>query len=935
MSTTLSSMTPQRISWRDVKSRDASSECTVHSTCPYCGVGCGVVAKVVDGKPHSIIGDVSHPANFGRLCSKGAALIDTLEHGNRLNSPRIDDKETDWDPTIEHISTLLSQTIEQHGPESIAFYVSGQLLTEDYYVVNKFVKGYLGTANIDTNSRLCMASSVAAHKRAFGSDTVPGTYEDLEHAELVILTGSNLAWCHPVLFQRLQNAKQQRPAMQIVVIDPRQTPTAEIADLHLPIEPGSDRILFNGLLHYLVEHRHLNIPFTRAHANGLNETLSAAAHLDVHTVAEQTGLSPANILKFFNTFVNFKKVVTVYSQGINQSEVGTDTVNSIINCHLATGKIGKPGSGPFSVTGQPNAMGGREVGGLANMLTCHMDIENQHHRSLVQAFWKSPSIAETQGPKAIDLFKKIKSGQIKLLWVMATNPVDSLPEADSIKNIVANIPNLIVSDVINDTDTAEHAHILLPALAWGEKDGTVTNSERRISRQRALQKGPTGARPDWWVVAKVAQKMGFDGFDFDNSAAVFREYAALSAFGNNDTRDFDIGACATLSDGEYDAMRPFQWPWKANTQANDSRFFGDGRFYTEDRKARFIPITSVHATRTSEQRPYRLNTGRIRDQWHTMTRTGYSDALSTHCAEPYVEIHPDDAAELGIGPADIVNINNENGSLLLRATLSEKTKRKNVFVPIHWSGQFASNARVDTLVSSVTDPISGQPAFKSEAICVSRWQADCYGFVVTRSPLTRFQSCLKDTGYWATAKCTGGWRTEFASKTEENRQRAAKPAETFEIWKRFLTGTTELTGNQTAEETEKNQAVLTYSDETSGQYRLALYNGEKLELALFLSKEPVQLARNWAADALQQIFETPASRLGILSSASPIDRPDRGAIVCSCHQVGINQINTAITEGHVTVEALGQCLRAGTNCGACRTELAMLAQQANHQQQVA
>ncbi len=899
------------IHWLQDSSSQHSEEHTVRSTCPYCGVGCGIVSTIRNGIPETIEGDKLHPANYGRLCSKGAALLETLGHENRLDVPRINGQQTDWDQTIAHISALLCQTIEQHGPESVAFYVSGQLLTEDYYVVNKFVKGYLGTANIDTNSRLCMASSVAAHKRAFGSDTVPGNYEDLELADLVILTGSNLAWCHPVLFQRLQHAREQRPEMQIVVIDPRTTTTAEIADTHLALEPGTDRILFGGLLNYLSKNEQLSTRFINEHTSGITETLSVVANMSLELVADETGCDINTIESFYQSFSTHKKVVTVYSQGINQSIVGTDTVNSILNCHLATGKIGKPGCGPFSITGQPNAMGGREVGGLANMLACHMDIENAEHRDRVQRFWASPAMAKTPGPKAVDLFKAINQDKIKVLWVMATNPADSLPEADAIRQALTRIPTLIVSDVIAETDTAMHAQVLLPALAWGEKDGTVTNSERRISRQRSLHKGPPGARPDWWIVTQVAQAMGFTGFEFNNPASVFREYAALSAFENDDQRDFDIGAAATLSDTSYESLAPFQWPWKAGSQPQDNRFFGDGRFYTADQKSRFIPIVSSNEAKTSDQFPFRLNTGRIRDQWHTMTRTGYSASLSSHCAEPFVEIHPSDADELGMADADIVQVRSQHGSVLVRIQRSVKAKRGNIFVPIHWSGQFASNARVDKLVSSATDPLSGQPAFKSEGVNLRRWQAACYGFAVSRLPLSQLRSTFKNLPYWALAKCEGGWRTEFATDMAPR----ARPAAEFEKWKEALQNTSVDAAD-----------LLIYTDNTAEQYRLALYDKQQLIAAIFLSREPVRLARGWATEALTGKFDSAGSRHRVLSSGSPSDRPDPGTIVCSCHQIGINQITAAIAQGYTTVNAIGQCLGAGTNCGACRTELQLLTQ---------
>ncbi len=481
------------------------------TTCPYCGVGCGVLATARADGSAEIAGDPEHPANFGRLCSKGAALGETLSLDDRLLLPVVDGARTSWNAALDLVATRFCETIAAHGPDLVAFYVSGQILTEDYYVANKLMKGFVGSANIDTNSRLCMASSVAGHKRAFGSDTVPGTYEDLELADLVVLVGSNLAWCHPILFQRLANAKEQR-GTKVVVIDPRATATCELADMHLAIAPGSDVALFNGLLSFLDQTGAIDRAYINAHTNGFDAAVGVARAVDVTEISAITGLTEAQLSAFYTVFAHTQKCVTVYSQGVNQSTSGTDKVNAIINCHLATGRIGKPGMGPFSVTGQPNAMGGREVGGLANMLASHMELGNADHRRIVQSFWKSPRIAIEPGLKAVDMFRAVGDGRIKALWIMATNPIDSMPDADSVRAALEACPFIVVSDVTRHTDTTAHAHVLLPSLAWGEKDGTVTNSERRTSRQRAFLAAPGETRADWWQMAEVAKRMGFAEF---------------------------------------------------------------------------------------------------------------------------------------------------------------------------------------------------------------------------------------------------------------------------------------------------------------------------------------------------------------------------------------------------------------------------------------
>ena len=607
------------------------------TTCPYCGVGCGVNVEVqhkTQGVAVQVAGDTEHPANFGRLCIKGSNLADTLGLETRVLNPMLGRKNhrsvTTWDVAIEKIADQFQSCIDQYGPESVAFYVSGQLLTEDYYVVNKFVKGYLGTANIDTNSRLCMSSAVAAHKRSFGEDIVPASYEDFEHADMVVLVGSNTAWCHPVLYQRIMQAKSQNPDLFVVVVDPRFTSTCEQADLHLPILPGQDVALFKGLLQYLYQHGYADHQFVESYTEGLQALLEAnRTEQDFKAVVKRTGISAEKLQLFFDKFATTEKVVTLFSMGVNQSSQGVNKANSIINCHLLTGKIGKLGAAPFSMTGQPNAMGGREVGGLANMLAAHLDIDNSTHQNLVQSFWNSPAIATKAGLKAVDLFQAVESGKIKAIWIMATNPVVSLPDADQVKRALEKCEFVVVSDICADTDTTAYADVLLPALGWGEKDGTVTNSERRISRQRAFLAPPKQAKADWWAIAEVAKKLGFSGFDFNNACDIFNEHAALSAYQNaslaergqvENFRYFNLKGLMNLSLEEYNELKPTQWPvWEKGQTTSVKQLFGQGEFSYASRKAKLIPtiaIDPVHAI--SEDYPLILNTGRIRDQWHTL-----------------------------------------------------------------------------------------------------------------------------------------------------------------------------------------------------------------------------------------------------------------------------------------------------------------------------
>src|SRR5579872_5076547 len=478
----------------------------IRTTCPYCGVGCGVLAANRDGVL-SVTGDPDHPANRGRLCVKGTALGETADLPDRLLEPRIHGVAAAWDQALDAVAGAFATTIARHGPEAVAFYVSGQLLTEDYYVANKLMKGFIGSANIDTNSRLCMSSSVAGHTRAFGSDTVPGNYEDLEQADLVVLVGSNAAWCHPILFRRIEAAKAARPDMRVVVVDPRRTATADAAGLHLAIRPGSDAILFNRLLAHLDTIGAIDRSFVAQHCAGFDAAVGAARRSP--EAAPACDLAPEDVAAFFDWFARTERTVTLYSQGVNQSTSGTDKVNAIINCHLATGRIGRPGMGPFSLTGQPNAMGGREVGGLANQLAAHMGfVPDEIDR--VRRFWNAPRMAAREGKKAVAMFEAIERGEIKALWVMATNPAVSLPRAGAVRAALEKLELFVVSENVTSNDTVNSgAQVLLPAAAWGEKEGTVTNSERCISRQRAFLPLPGDAKPDWWIVSKVAQRLGF------------------------------------------------------------------------------------------------------------------------------------------------------------------------------------------------------------------------------------------------------------------------------------------------------------------------------------------------------------------------------------------------------------------------------------------
>jgi assimilatory nitrate reductase catalytic subunit len=872
----------------------------IRTTCPYCGVGCGVLAAPDGLGGAAIAGDPAHPANFGRLCSKGSALGETLGLETRLLHPmlRTDDgsfARISWDNALDEVSAKFLDIVRRDGPEAVAFYLSGQLLTEDYYVANKLMKGFLGSSNVDTNSRLCMASSVAGHRRAFGADTVPGTYSDLDHADLIVLVGSNAAWCHPVLFQRMVANKRERGA-KIVVIDPRRTATAEEADLFLPVKPGMDTLVYSALLAYLAEKNKLDRAYIDGHTEGFDEALARARELapNVQVVSHLAGIPEDDLAAFFELFATTEKVVTCYSQGVNQSAQGTDKVNAIINCHLATGRIGKPGTGPFSLTGQPNAMGGREVGGLANQLAAHMNFTPPEVER-VGRFWNAASMAQKEGLKAVQMFEAISQGKIKALWVMATNPAVSLPDAGNVRNALRKLDLLVVSENVRSNDTVSSgAHILLPAAAWAEKDGTVTNSERRISRQRAFLPMPGEAKPDWWIVSEVARRMGHgEAFPYTCAADIFREHAALSAFENDGSRDFDIGALAEIGNDEFDRLDPLQWPQRKRS-ADETRFFAQGNFYTADRKGRFIaPDNPALKEETSAEFPLRLNTGRVRDQWHTMTRTGLSPRLANHLPEPYVEVHPDDADRYGLRESGFARLTSRHGTSVLKVQLNDGQQRGSVFVPIHWNDETASHARIGEMVMPATDPISGQPEAKATPVSVAPQSYRLRGFVLAKE-----QMILPADTWWSRVALASGCGALLASNDAVDAWRA---------WARQFVGDAEL---------------AEYLDAPRDTYRMAAFKGGRLQACLFVG--PADAAPQW--DAVKAHFESEGldehQRRVLLSGKSADGLASAGPVICACFGVPLNAIRNAISSGEACdVAGIGKALRAGTNCGSCLPEL--------------
>ena len=868
----------------------------MRTTCPYCGVGCGLAAEA-EGRVLSLAGDPSHPANRGRLCSKGGALASTVGLEDRLLHPMIGERRAPWREAVALTARRFRDAIARHGPDSVAFYVSGQLLTEDYYAANKLMKGFIGSGNIDTNSRLCMASAVAAHKLAFGADLVPGCYEDLELADLVVFSGHNAAWTHPVLFRRMEAARAR--GQRQVVIDPRRTDTAETVDLHLAIAPQSDVRLWNGLLADLIRRGAVDRSYVAAHVTGFAEVEEGLAGDDqsVFAVARDCGVAPADLEAFYRMFAETPRTVSLFSMGANQSAQGVAKGLAILNVHLATGRIGKPGACPFSITGQPNAMGGRETGGLATTLAAHMDFDAVSRARLAR-FWGAPAVAERPGLKAVEMFEAIRAGRIKALWIMATNPVVSLPDAGRVREALATCPFVVVSEVMAETDTAAFAHIKLPALAWGEKDGTVTNSERRISRQRAIMAPPGEARADWRIVADVAAAMGFgEAFSWRTSAQVFREWARLTAY-ENDGRVLDLGPLAGVTAQAYDALEPVQWP--VTHAGGTARLFADGRFPTSDGRARMHPVTpQAPAEPVDAAFPLSLNTGRVRDHWHTLTRTGLAPELCRHTPEPYVEIHPVDAGPMGIAEGRLTRVQTRQGEAVAIARLSARQRPGSIFMPMHWTAAYAPSGRVNPLVAAKVDPRSGQPEFKHTPARVRAYRETWRGFFLAR------EAWRPPPGLdvvWRRIPQPHCQLHEFAGRGDGREREALRRA---------------LARGAPAD-------GLRYEDPAAGGLREAWLEGGRLERVLFTAGAGPLPPRDWLVELFAAEALRAADRAGLLLGRTAGRPAETGPVICACRGVRGDRIAAVVAAGAADLEAVAEATGAGSVCGSCRPEIAGL-----------
>jgi assimilatory nitrate reductase catalytic subunit len=912
------------------------------STCPYCGVGCGVIIASDGAQITGVRGDPDHPANFGRLCTKGSTLhltasaavsmqtrlLRPMQRATRGSAPEA----ISWDGALDVAVEKFSQVIRDHGPDAVGFYVSGQLLTEDYYVFNKLAKGLVGTNNIDTNSRLCMSSAVAGYKKTLGADAPPACYDDLKHADCLFIVGSNTAWAHPILFRRIEDAKAAHPAMKIIVADPRRTDTAEIADLFLPIQPGTDVMLFNGMLHLMLWEGWTDARYIADHTSGFDAIKTTVRDCTPDRVAQVCGISKEDLLQAARLFATSAATLSLYCQGLNQSSSGTAKNAALINLHLATAQIGKPGAGPFSLTGQPNAMGGREVGGLANLLSAHRDLANPQHRAEVAALWGVPDVPQQPGKTAVEMFQAAADGQIRALWIACTNPAQSMPDQATVRRALERCEFVVVQEAFSTTATCDYADLLLPATTWGEKQGTVTNSERRISRVRPAVPAPGEARDDWSIgvafARRLEERLGRAGtlFPYVDAESVWNEHRESTR-----GRDLDItGMSYTMLEAA-----PQQWPLREGEATGRARLYEDGIFPTPDGRARFVDTPYKAVTEAREARyPFSLNTGRLRDQWHGMSRTGTLGRLFGHAAEPTVQMHPQDMARRQIAEGDLVHVTSRRGSIVVPATASSEVGLSQAFIAMHWGGEYLSGssstgtplAGVNALTTPSFCPDSKQPELKHAAVKVLKaelpWSLLAAAWLPQDLALRTLAALRKLMQSFPFASCvpfgtggalgiSGGDRTGvlFRAAGHEAPQDS------------LLAQIEELLALNGAD-------TLRYADAKRGQRRAVrlLRDGADAHLEGFLLGGDTR-AEAWIKALLQD--RLPAQNFGrqLLrpGATAPSGVAARGKIVCSCFGVTETAINEQLARASGSdgerLSGLQGALKCGTNCGSCLPEL--------------
>ncbi len=713
---------------------------SIRSVCPYCGVGCGIVMHVEHNKVIKVIGDKTHPTNFGRLCTKGTTCGQAIADSGRMQSAYVrqardhDPVRIAMDKAISETATRLRQILDSHGPDALSFYVSGQMSLEAQYLANKLAKGFVRTNNIESNSRLCMASAGSGYKLSLGSDGPPGSYEDFDRADLFFVIGANMADCHPILFLRMMD--RVKTGAKLIVVDPRRSATADKANLFLPIKPGTDLALLNGLLHLLVKNGHTDPAFIAAFTEGWEAMPAFLEDYPPHTVAELTGLAEADIRQAADWIGQAAEWMSCWTMGLNQSTHGTWNTNALCNLHLATGAICRPGSGPFSLTGQPNAMGGREMGYMGPGLPGQRSVLVDADRAFIEDLWQLPhnSLPRQVGGGTVAMFEQMAAGQIKACWIICTNPVASVPNRRNVIEGLQAAELVITQDAFLDTETNRYADILLPGALWAEAEGVMINSERNLTLMQKAVDAPGDSLPDWQIIARVACEMGFaDAFSFDSAAEVFDEIKRA----RNPKTGYDIrGASHARLRGQ-----PLQWPCASDDGAdrNPIRYVNDGvlTFATETGKGHFLPRPHMPpAEMPDEAFPFVLNTGRLQHQWHTLTKTGKVATLNKLNPGPFIELHPEDAASLGIKDKDSVQVRSQRGRAVLPAVVTDRVRQGNCFAPFHWNDVFGENLAINAVTNDAVDPISLQPEFKFCAVALTRVELIDHQFLDRPAPAT-------------------------------------------------------------------------------------------------------------------------------------------------------------------------------------------------------
>ncbi len=886
------------------------------STCCYCGVGCGVLIEHDDEKILGVQGDPAHPANFGKLCSKGStlhltgdldarALYPELRLGKGLARTR-----TDWDSALDHAANVFAETIREHGPDSVAFYISGQLLTEDYYAFNKLARALVGTNNIDSNSRLCMSSAVVGYKRSLGADAPPCNYEDIEQSDCLLIAGSNMAFAHPVLFRRLEEAKTKRPDMQIIVVDPRRTDTCDLADLHLPIIPGSDVALFHGILHILMWEGWIDRAYIDAHTEGFDALKTLVRDYSPQMVSEICGISQDSLQQCARMIGSAPSFLSLWCMGLNQSSAGSAKNSALINLHLATGQIGKPGAGPFSLTGQPNAMGGRETGSLSNLLPGHREAGNAEHRAEVAQYWGVDALPASTGLSAIELFEAVRVGKVKALWIACTNPAQSMPDQNKVHEALAACPFVVVQEAFFTTETCHYADLLLPAASWGEKEGTVTNSERRVSHVRSAVPAPKEARPDWAITTDFARRLekllrpGLPSlFDFDRPQGLFEEYKHLTA-----QRDLDLSG---LSYAILDNQGPQQWPFPAGATQGTPRLYGDARYPTANGRAQFHADPYRAPKEKREARfTLTLNTGRLRDQWHGMSRTGTAARLFGHVEEAVLSLHPDEMRRRRLQSGDLIKVRSRRGSLILPVQADDSIRAGQAYLPMHWGNRFLKGLGTNVLTQPAFDPLSKQPELKHAGVEVEKVELPWTFFALVEGQVqTRFEALrpLFEGFVYANLNLTGRERPALLIRA------ACAVAPEPEL----LAQIDRLLGLHEG-------PVLAYDDpRKSVGKRVRIEDGRIT--AIRLAGETA--ARDWLKSLWSEGQADADLRRWLLA---PLSTPPGAAsgrkpskTLCNCLNVSQDAVCAGIARG-LDLDGLKQELKCGTSCGSCVPEIKRL-----------